>query len=233
VTRQIVAMGGGGFSVESDNVLLDEYIIRQAGTENPQVCFLPTASGDAQEYVTSFYSAFGRFTCRPSHLSLFALPTRDIEGFLLDKHVVYVGGGNTRSLLALWREWGIDAILRKAWERGVVLAGISSGAVCWYEQGLSDYFPGEFNVLGCLGILPGSFCPHYDSEPQRPPVYRDLVARGELPPGIAAEDRVALHYVDTALHAVVASRPGALAWRVSKDGDGCREERLDPRYLGA
>jgi dipeptidase E len=233
VKRQIVAMGGGGFSIESDNVLLDEYTIRQAGTDNPQVCFVPTASGDAQDYVASFYHTFQRFTCRPSHLSLFALPTRDLEGFLLDKDIVYVGGGNTRSLLALWREWGIDTILRKAWERGVVLAGISSGAVCWYEQALSDYFPGELNVLRCLGILPGSLCPHYDSEPERRPVYRNLVARADMPPGIGADDGVALHYVGTVLHAVVASRPSAGAWCVSKDGKDWREERLALRYLGA
>ena len=127
--RQIIAMGGGGFSMEPDNPLLDHYILKQAETANPKICFLPTASGDSEQYISRFYSFFNDQNCDPSHLSLFNPPSRDLESFVLEKDILYVGGGNTKNLLALWKEWGLDSILRKAWEEGVILAGLSAGAI--------------------------------------------------------------------------------------------------------
>ncbi|HET7628220.1 MAG TPA: Type 1 glutamine amidotransferase-like domain-containing protein, partial [Bacillales bacterium] len=136
--KQIIAMGGGGFSMEPDNLLLDEYIVAQARNERPKVCFVPTASGDAAGYIDKFYKAFSSLACKPSHLSLFKPPVKDLQSFLLDKDVVYVGGGNTNNLLLLWRAWGLDVSLRKAWEQGVVLAGLSAGSICWFEEGVTD-----------------------------------------------------------------------------------------------
>ena len=129
--RQIIAMGGGGFSMEPDNPLLDRYILKQAGTEKSKICFLPTASGDSEQYISRFYNFFNKQNCDPSHLSLFNPPSRDLEKFILEKDILYVGGGNTKNLLALWKEWELDSILRKAWEEGVILAGLSAGAICW------------------------------------------------------------------------------------------------------
>lgn len=229
--RQIIAMGGGGFSMEADNPLLDEYVLKQTGKRAPKVCFLGTASGDAEGYVLKFYTAFRKLNCTPTHLSLFSLPTRDLKAFILDQDVIYVGGGNTKSMLALWREWGVDDYLRAAWEGGVILAGVSAGSICWFEEGLSDFFPGELNKLRCLGFLRGSNCPHYDGEEHRRPAYHELILSGELSEGVAAEDGVALHYVGTELKHVVSSRPGAKAYFVRRKSV-VEEEAIDAVYLG-
>jgi dipeptidase E len=226
VERHIVALGGGGFSVD-DNRLLDDFILGLASPERPRVCFLPTAQGDSAEYVVAFYAAL-RERAEPSHLELFGRPRKDIHGFLLAHDVVYVGGGNTANMLAIWRVHGVDSILREAWERGVVLAGISAGSICWFEAGVTDSFGDELAPLPCLGFLPGSNCPHYDSEPQRRPTYRRLVDSGELAPGLAADDGVGLHFVGKELAEAVGSRRDAGAFRVEPGV----ETPIPVRYLG-
>lgn len=230
--RQIIAMGGGGFSMEADNPLLDEYVLKQTGKRAPGVCFLGTASGDADGYALKFYTSFLKLRCVPTHLSLFNPPTKDLKSFILEQDVIYVGGGNTKSMLALWREWGLDEYLRAAWESGVVLTGVSAGSICWFEEGLSDFLPGELNRLKCLGFLRGSNCPHYDGEEGRRPAYHRLILSGELSEGVAAEDGVALHYVGTGLEHVVSSRPGAKAYFVRRRKSGIEEETIDAVYLG-
>ncbi|MGE5675454.1 MAG: Type 1 glutamine amidotransferase-like domain-containing protein [Mycobacterium leprae] len=230
--QQIVAMGGGGFSMEPENPLLDRYVLGLTGKARPKVCFLPTASGDAEGYIVRFYQAMTRLNAEPTHLSLIRAEVADMASFLLAQDVIYVGGGNTKNLLALWREWRLDAILRTAWERGVVLAGISAGSICWFEQGLTDSVPGPLSALSCLGFLRGSNCPHYDGEADRRPSYHRLVGEGRLLDGIAADDGVALHYIGTALAKVVSSRPQAKAYRVFAVGGTVQEEAMIPTYLG-
>jgi dipeptidase E len=232
IKKHIIALGGGGFSMEPDNLLLDEYVLKQSNKQNPKICFIGTASGDAESYIFRFYTSFLTLSCRPRHLSLFKLPTRDLESFLLDQDVIYVGGGNTRSLMALWKEWSIDDYLRTAWQSGVVLAGVSAGSICWFEEGLSDFFPSELNKVKCLGFLRGSNCPHYDSEPGRRPVYQRLIMDGQLIGGVAADDGVALHYVGTDLKYVVSSRPQAKAYSVTKNCNQLQESALMPTFLG-
>ena len=229
--KQIVAMGGGGFSMEPDNLALDRYVLQQTGKPVPAVCFLPTASGDADGYIVNFYSAFTKLDCQPSHLSLFRLPTADLKSFILEKDVIYVGGGNTRSMLILWREWGLDHILREAWDRGIVLAGLSAGAICWFEQGVTDAVPGRLGPLTCLGFLPGSCCPHYDGETERRPAYRRLLSQGEILPGFGVDDGAALHFVGQELKCVVSSRPKARAYVVDKTADGVKEQSLESVHL--
>ncbi|MBN1812969.1 MAG: peptidase E [Anaerolineae bacterium] len=229
--EQIIAMGGGGFSMEPNNLVLDGYILEQTGKSRPAVCFLPTASGDADSYIVKFYSSFAQFTCVPSHLSLFRLPMADLRSFILEKDVIYVGGGNTRSLLSLWREWDLDEILREAWEQGVVLAGLSAGGMCWFEQGLTDSVPGQLGTLDCLGFLPGSFCPHYDGEVERSTAYHRLISAGNILPGYGVEDGAALHFVGTELKRVVSSRLNARAYVVAGDLDGAREQALETMCL--
>ena len=197
--KQIVAMGGGGFSMEAENPLLDQYILGLAEKEKPRVCFLPTASGDSDRYIVRFYSAFLKFPCIPTHLSLFQLPTADLRSFVLEQDIIYVGGGNTRSLLALWGEWEIDQILREAWEAGIVLAGLSTGSICWFEEGVTNSVPGSLNPLRCLGFLKGSHCPHYDGEAERRPAYQRLLSEGLISEGYAADDGVGLHFVGGSL----------------------------------
>ncbi|OWR29899.1 peptidase E [Saccharibacillus sp. O23] len=231
--KQIIAMGGGGFSMEPENLLLDRYILEQSSAERPKVCFLGTASGDAPGYIERFYEAFRTLPCEPSHLSLFKLPEGDLKAYMLEQDVIYVGGGNTRSMLALWREWGMDEMLREAYERGVVLAGLSAGAICWFEEGVTDSVTGQLGAIRALGLLPGSHCPHYDGEAERRPGYRGLLQSGEIGDGIAADDGVALHYRDGKLHRIVSSRPAAQAYRVELKDGTVQETVLDTEFLGA
>lgn len=234
--QQIIAMGGGGFTMEPDNPLLDAYVVEQTPAANPKVLFIPTASGDSRAYVEAFYEAFGRFECRPGHLALFRVPTRDLESFVLEHDAIYVGGGNTYCMLELWRAWELDRILRRALDQGVVLAGLSAGSVCWFEQCVTDSFaPPESPTLepmDCLGFLPGSHCPHYHGEPTRRSEYHRLVAAGELADGWAADDGAALHFIDGELRSIVSSRPDAAVYRVERSGDAVVEARWDADYLG-
>lgn len=223
--RQIIAMGGGGFSMEPENLSLDRYVLAQAHVTEPRVSFLPTASGDADSYALRFYSAFAGLSCRPSHLMFFRR-TPDLREHVLSQDVIYVGGGNTKSMLGVWREWGLPEILREAWEAGVVLAGLSAGAICWFEQGLTDSYDGELRPLQCLGLLKGSACPHYHGEPTRRSTYHHFVGTGELLPGLAVDDSAAVHFVDDELQGVVASRPGVTAYRVEKRNGAVQEEAL-------
>src|ERR1700722_6853855 len=192
--KQIIAIGGGGFSQYGDyspkNLLIEEYILKQTGKKHPSICFIPTASGEAPKYIVDFYRAFGSLDCRTSHFSLFELPTADIEAFFLEKDAIYVGGGNTKSMIGLWKEWKLDEYLKKAYEQGVVLSGISAGANCWFEECVTDSTPGGLNPLKCLGFLKGSCCPHYDSEEMRRPSYHSLIQNDKISNGIGIDDHV-------------------------------------------
>ncbi len=230
---QIIGMGGGGFSMEPENPLLDRYVLKQAGKERPRICFIGTASGDSAGYIDRFYGSFRKLPCEPSHLALFKAPLGSMEEFVLEKDVIYVGGGNTRNLLALWREWGLDRILRRAWEEGVVLCGISAGSLCWFEEGVTDSIPGELTPLRGLGFLRGSNCPHYDGEAARRPAYHRLISQRKISGGYAADDGAALHFVGEELLHVVSSRPKARAFRVALQNEEIVEELIQPRYLGS
>ncbi|UXH44831.1 peptidase E [Rossellomorea vietnamensis] len=230
--KQIIAMGGGGFSMEPGNLLLDQYIINQSKVSRPKVCFLPTASGDAEGYIERFYKSFTSLSSEPSHLSLFKPSTRDLEGFLLEKDIIYVGGGNTKNMLALWKEWGIDVILRKAWESGTILTGLSAGSICWFEEGTTDSYGDGLETIKGLGLIAGSHSPHYDGEENRRPLYHSFIERGELKPGYAADDGAALHFIDEGLSRAVSSRPHASAYRVEKIDGVITEYKIGTNYLG-
>ncbi|MBF2009266.1 MAG: peptidase E [Chlorogloeopsis fritschii C42_A2020_084] len=206
VSKQIIAMGGGGFSMEPENPLLDMYILGQSQKERPKICFIPTASGDSDRYIVRFYSAFVKLSCTPSHLSLFQPPTADLRSFVLEQDIIYVGGGNTKNLITLWKEWGLDKIFREAWESGVILSGLSAGSICWFEEGVTDSIPGQLTKLKCLGFLKGSNCPHYDGEPERKPSYHRLLSEGLISEGYAADDGVGLHFIGNTLEKIVSSR---------------------------
>ena len=233
MSRHIIAMGGGGFSMEPGNPLLDQYVLDQARRKRPRICFLPHATDGAERYALNFFNAFTKLNAQPAYLSLFTPHTADLEGFLLYQDVIYVGGGNTKSMLALWREWGLDAILRKAYQQGTVLAGISAGANCWFQECSTDSIPGPYTVLPCLGLLKGSFCPHYDGETERRQSLHRLMKENKVLPGYAADNSAALHMVDEVLHACVGSVPGAKVYQVRKKGVSVVEEALPTRFLGA
>jgi dipeptidase E len=228
---QIVAYGGGGFSMEGDS-RLDDYVLSLTGSARPRVCFVPTASGDADHYVVRFYRRFAD-TCEASHVSLFRRGTveGDIADHLLAQDVIYVGGGNVVSMLGAWRAHGLDGVLRRAWRRGVVLCGPSAGSLCWFAEGLTA-FHGEPRAIRGLGLLPYSNCVHYDAEPARRAEYRRFVGDG-MRAGFAADDGVALHFRREELAAVVTSRPHAGAYRVEPLGGEVIETPLQAGHLGA
>lgn len=215
---QLITMGGGGFSMDPDDPTLDAYVFSHARTERPRVCFLGTASGDAPSYVASFYRLLSRHhDVALTDLGLFDRTVADLRGFVLEQDVIYVGGGNTASLLGVWRTHSLDQILRDALAAGVVLCGLSAGMNCWFEASVTDSFGPELSPLhDGLGIIAGSACPHYDGEPQRRPTYIRLVDDGTLPPGYAADDGAALRFdAHGELVESVTSRPGAAAYRVA------------------
>lgn len=230
--KHIVAMGGGGFSMESDNPLLDKYVLGLTNKSKPKICFIGTASGDAQSYIDRFYASFKNLNCEPTHLSLFKGSTPDVETLVMNQDALYVGGGNTRNLLTLWKDWGLDLIVRKAWEKGIILSGISAGSLCWFEHGITDSIPGSLSALSCLGLLKGSNCPHYDGEKERRPTFHRLLTEGKMTPGLAADDGVALHFVGDIFSHAVSSHPDKKAFRVGLRNGQPYEETIQPTYLG-
>lgn len=228
--RHIVAMGGGGFSM--DDPLLDRYVLDLTGASQPKVCFIPTASGDSPGYVDKFRAAFTAYGAHPAVLGLFDREVADVDGYLATHDVIYVGGGNTVNMLAIWELHGVDAALRTAWENGVVLAGLSAGANCWFEAFTTDSFrAGGADPARGLGLLPGSFSPHHSSEPARRPAFGRLIGDGTLPPGYACDDYAAMHFSGRT-HQAITSRPEAAAYRVSPTGDGFEETKLTAVHLG-
>jgi dipeptidase E len=228
---QIITLGGGGFSMEPENPRLDNYILSQARKPRPNVCFIPTASADSDNYTLRFYMAFAGRDCVPAHLPLFKRTHADLRGFVLRQDVIYVGGGNTANLLAVWRAHGLDVILREAADNGALLCGISAGSICWYEAGVTDSFGPELAPLNNgLGFLPGSNCPHYDGEAQRRPTYHRLIAAG-MPGGYAADDGCGLHFENGRLKRVVASRSEAKGYQLESVAGRAVETALNSELL--
>jgi peptidase E len=236
-TRQIIALGGGGFSMET-TPLLDDFILSRARRAKPRICFVPTASGDAATYVARFYRAFVTRECVPTDLTLFEgmLPrqpadTSDLEEFVAEQDILYVGGGNTVNAIALWRAHGLDRAFRTAWEHGTILCGVSAGMICWFAAGLTDSYGDLAPLREGLAILPYSGCPHYDGDPRRRPQFHAAIATG-MQAGYAADDSAALCFDGESLREVVSSRREAAGYRVELRDGVVVEDRLPSRYLG-
>ena len=228
---RIVAFGGASLLPGSTDGPLHQYLLDLTGEAYPRVCFLGTASGDDPGYTAAFYGWFARRS-QATHLGLFDRRIGDIAGFLREHDLIYVAGGNTANMLAIWRMHRVDDALRQAWQAGVILAGPSAGAVCWFEGGTTDSFGPELGALrDGLGFLPGSFCPHYDSESSRRPRYHELVGSGDLAGGYAADDGVGLLFSGTKLAEVVAAMPESRAFRVERAKGGVDETSIKPRLL--
>jgi peptidase E len=230
--RRIVAMGGGGFSGAHGDPALDRYVLDIAERQCARICLLPTASGDPQEQIQRFYRAYYDLDCEPTHLSLFRLGTRpvDLRALLLGQDVIYVGGGSLLNLLAIWRAHGLDSILREAWERGVVLGGISAGSMCWFTAGVTTGF-GRPRAVEGLGFLPESNSVHHHSEPERRPCFHEAVRTELAPPGYAVDDGVGLLFAGTGMVEAVSARRGAGAWWVEGAGERALESPLDVTEL--
>ena len=214
-TRHIVAIGGSSFNAHPNDPVVERYMLRLTRKRRPSVCFIPTASAEPAEYMATFHDAFTRIGATPTVLRFFTR-TPDLRATLLNQDIIYVGGGNTKSMLAVWREWGLPAVLREAWRKGIVLGGVSAGAICWFDQGVTDSWADVLAPLDCLGFLPNTCCPHYDSEADRRPSVHDFVARGLVSPVTALHDGAAAHFVGRSLHRILTWTPTAKAFDVRK-----------------
>jgi dipeptidase E len=250
--RRIFAMGGGGFTMEPSNPLLDDFVLSLARAQwphipavaepplpetriaEPRILFLPTAAGDTTAQINAFRARFADRPCIPEHLSLFRLADakRPLEEIVLGQDIVYVGGGSMRNLLAIWRAHDLDRLLIEAWRRGTVLAGLSAGAMCWFAGGVTRS-SGPPEPIAGLGLLDGSLTVHADGEPERLPVWLASVRDGTLPGGWAVDDGVGLLLAGRRLERVVSSRPGAGAQRVDAIAGELVRRRLEPELLAA
>jgi dipeptidase E len=230
--QRILAMGGVSLRPSSTDWPLLQYMLDLTGRERPRICFLATASGENHEMLATYYATFARHA-EASHLDLFGRRVADVEGQLLAQDVIFVGGGNTANMLQIWRTHGVDKALKRAWEAGVVLAGWSAGANCWFDASLTDSFGPNLDPLkDGLRFLPGSFCPHYDSESLRRPRYEEVVGSGALSDGHAADDGVGILFSGHQVEEVVAALPGQHAYRVErKKGNAVLETQLRARLL--
>jgi peptidase E len=231
----IMVVGGGAFGSESNGGPLEDHwlaLARQVrGRDQPKVCLIPTATGDDQSVIDHFHDVFGG-VAETSHLALFDRTVDDIPAFVLDQDAVYVSGGNTASMLAVWRAHGVDAVLRVAHDQGLLLAGRSAGGLCWFEGGTTDSFGPRLAALrDGLGLIPGSHCPHYDGEPERRPTYQAMVGSGELSPGLAVDDFAAAIYDGQRLVEIVAADDGRTAYRVDVMGGNVAETALPARII--
>jgi peptidase E len=231
--RLLFAMGGGGFTMEPTNPLLDDYVLELTKAPEPRVLFLPTASGDATAQINTFRARYADRHCIPEQLSLFRLQDakRSLAETVLDQDLIYVGGGSMRNMLAIWAAHGLERLLLDAWRRGTVLAGLSAGAMCWFEGGVTRS-GGPPEPIAGLGLLKGSLTVHADGEPERMPVWLAALRDGRLPGGWALDDGVGMLFRGHRMEGVVSSRPGAGAQRVDAIAGELVRSQVDVELLG-
>ena len=194
--RQVIAIGGGGFGRTQASNLIEQYILDQVSTKSsPNICFIPTATGDLDPYVVNFYSVFSKLDCEPSHISFFKR-TIDLEEHIAKQDIIFVGGGNTKSMLAVWRDWNLDKILKIAYDKGTVMSGVSAGAICWFDKGLTDSWADELQIMPCMNFVAGNCAPHYDEEPERRPATKKLLEENIIDSMYGIEGGAALHFID-------------------------------------
>ncbi len=193
--KQIIAIGGGGFGRSPGEGLIEKYILDQCEKNDPKICFIPTATGDNEAYKVNYYSTFSKLHCSPSHLDLFKR-TPNLKDLILKQDIIFVGGGNTKSMLAVWKDWGLDILLKEAYEKGVIMSGVSAGAICWFDQGVTDSWAEDLKIMDCLGFIEGACCPHYDEEPQRKPSLNKFITEKALKSCYAVDGGCALHIED-------------------------------------
>ena len=237
--QRILAIGGGGFMMEDSPSPIDRHITSLTGKARPRICYLATPSGDLPAHLDKFHAVYGSMGCETSHLAFFrqpdarSIPISHFRSKLLEQDAIYVGGGNTKSALAVWREWGLDTALRETWERGVLLAGMSAGAMCWFEAGLTDSFWGAaYRPLDCLGLLPGGCAVHYSSDPKRRETLLAAQQARTIPPSIAIDDFAAAMYLGTSLDSVLSWRTGSTAYQAYREGDTVIETALPAKQIG-
>jgi len=216
--RQIIAIGGGGFGRNPGEGIIENYILNQSNAKNPNICFIPTATGDNEAYKNNYYATFTKLNCNPVHLDFFKR-TPDLENLINEQDIIFVGGGNTKSMLAVWKDWGLDSILHQAYKNGVVMSGVSAGAICWFEKGITDSWSEDLKVMDCLGFVKGACCPHYDEEPQRRPSLKKFLSQKILESCYAVDGGCALHIQDEKKYGSIAFSKNKKSFHVEFKND--------------
>ena len=224
-SKNIVAIGGGGFGRSLGSLEIEKYIISLISKKRPKICFIPTASGDSSLYKLNFYRAFSRLDCIVSHIDFFSR-TENLEEKVLTQDIIYVGGGNTKSMLAVWKEWNLHNILQNAYEKGIVMSGVSAGAICWFDKGITDSYAKKLNIINCLGIVNGVACPHFDEEKDREPYVNDVINREIIKSCICIEGNCALHIKNDFVYSSIDFGKGKKCFRVFKENNNLKKEIL-------
>ena len=219
----IVAIGGGGFGRSLGNLQIEKYIVSLVNKKRPKICFIPTASGDNDLYKLSFYRAFSTLDCITTHIDFFSR-TENLENKVLSQDIIYVGGGNTKSMLAIWKEWHLDILLRNAYESGIIMSGVSAGAICWFDKGVTDSYANKLEIIDCLGIHDGIACPHFDEEKEREPYVIDLIINETIDECICIEGNCALHIKNGFEYSSIDFGKGKKSLRIFKDNKNLKKE---------
>ncbi len=224
-SKNIVAIGGGGFGRSLGSLEIEKYIISLINKKRPKICFIPTASGDSSLYKLNFYRAFSKLNCITSHIDFFSR-TENLEDKVFAQDIIYVGGGNTKSMLAVWKEWNLYEILQNAYEKGIVMSGVSAGAICWFDKGITDSYAEELTIIDCLGIVGGIACPHFDEEKEREPYVNDVINREIIKSCICIEGNCALHITNNIEYSSIDFGNGKKCYRVYKENNTLKKEIL-------
>ena len=224
--RQVIAIGGGGFGRTQESKLIEQYILDQTSQVKPNICFIPTATGDLDPYIVNYYSVFSKLNCHPSHISFFKR-TIDLEEHIAKQDIIFVGGGNTKSMLAVWKEWGLDTILKKAYDNGIIMSGVSAGAICWFELGLTDSWDSELKLMECMNFIPGNCAPHYDEEAERRPATKKLLVSKEIDFMYGIEGGAALHFINEKPNLTVRFNENKQAYNVKINDNQLAETPYD------
>ena len=222
---QVIAIGGGGFGRSIYNTKIDSYILDQCKSDKPNVCFIPTASAEDKAYTVNFYAVYSQLNCNPTHINFFQRTPR-LDSIINKADVIFVGGGNTKSMLAVWKEWKLDKLLMKAYKRGAILCGVSAGAICWFKEGITDSWASNLNVMDCLDFVPECCCPHYDGEADRRPSVHNMIDLGKISSCIAVEDGAAVHYKNGKLLTSISFYKDKKSYLVKQEDSKILEEVL-------
>jgi aminopeptidase N len=222
----VIAIGGGGFGRNPKHNLIEKYILKQANVKKPNILFIPTASAEDKSYIVNFYSCFSRLECSPSHVTFFQRTPR-LDSLVNKADVIYVGGGNTKSMLAVWKEWKLDKMLLKAYQNGKILCGVSAGAICWFEQGITDSWASNLNTMDCLGFIDGMACPHYQEEKDRRPSVHKLLKNNNAIPGYAIDGGAAVHFKKGEYYKSLQFYSNSNVYKVSLVDGNVNESQLD------
>ena len=223
--RQIIAIGGGGFGRHPGVGIIEKYILQQSDKEKPNICFIPTATGDSDSYKVSYYETLNKLNCNPTHLDFFKR-TPNLEELIKNQDIVFVGGGNTKSMLSVWKDWGLDIILKEAYMEGTIMSGVSAGAICWFEKGVTDSWADKLNIMECLSFTKGNCCPHYDEESERKPSLSQFINEDILRDCYAIDGGCALHVKNDELYKAISFMGEKNSFLVKKENGEIKEEPL-------